>query len=75
MIRHFGVFRFHPEISATRIGECLAAMAGMAGETDLGSVTEKCRATRFSPLRRPYANFDLSFKVRLTYSRGSFKGI
>lgn len=34
MIRHFGVFKFHPEVTETRIGECFAAMAGMVGKID-----------------------------------------
>lgn len=32
MIRHFGVFKFHPDVDETRIGECFAAMEGMVGK-------------------------------------------
>ena len=34
MVRHFGVFKFHPDIDETRIGECFAAMDGMVGKID-----------------------------------------
>jgi hypothetical protein len=34
MIRHFGVFQFHPDITENRIQECFAAMAGMVGKID-----------------------------------------
>lgn len=34
MIRHFGVFKFHPDIDEVSIGECFAAMQGMVGEID-----------------------------------------
>jgi len=32
MIRHFGVFKFHPAIDEARISECFAAMEGMVGK-------------------------------------------
>ncbi|MEP2776538.1 MAG: Dabb family protein [Luteolibacter sp.] len=34
MIRHFGVFKFHPEVTETQIGECFSAMAAMVGKID-----------------------------------------
>jgi hypothetical protein len=32
MIRHFGVFQFHPGITEGKISECFAALAGMVGK-------------------------------------------
>ncbi len=32
MIRHFGVFKFPPDINEIRIAECFAAMEGMVGK-------------------------------------------
>lgn len=34
MIRHFGVFQFHPDITDAKISECFAALAGMVGKID-----------------------------------------
>jgi hypothetical protein len=34
MIRHFGVFQFHPDITEAKISECFAAMADMVGKID-----------------------------------------
>ncbi|QTN33273.1 Dabb family protein [Akkermansiaceae bacterium] len=34
MVRHFGVFKFHPDVDATRIGACFSAMEGMCGKID-----------------------------------------
>jgi len=34
MIRHFGVFKFFPNVNQERIDECFAAMAGMVGKID-----------------------------------------
>ena len=34
MIRHFGVFQFHPDITEAKINECLAALASMVGKID-----------------------------------------
>ena len=31
MIRHYGMFRFHPEVTPPQIDECFAEMRGMVG--------------------------------------------
>lgn len=34
MVRHFGIFQFHPDITESKIAECFAVMAGMVGKID-----------------------------------------
>jgi len=34
MIRHFGVFQFHPDITEAKISECFEALTGMVGKID-----------------------------------------
>jgi hypothetical protein len=32
MVRHFGMFQFHPEVTPAQIDECFAALKGMVGK-------------------------------------------
>lgn len=32
MVRHYGVFKFNPEVTNAQIDECFAAMKGMVGQ-------------------------------------------